>query len=109
MVERQKEQLLSLIYQEAEDNLDFQAELTVSLEVEAIMYESDYEDDEDEEYERSYYDLDYYAEQLTEHNIDEVLNRIVKEMMTGIKNVQNRYDIIGINIFYFKIIIVENL
>ena len=33
LVKKQKEQLLSLIYEEVEDNLDFKAELTIFMEI----------------------------------------------------------------------------
>ena len=111
LVKTHKEQLLSLIYEEVEDNLDFKAELTIVIQMKAKLYEEhedeededDDEDDDEEYYQDDFINVSFRCGEVNEHNIDNILNKSVKDMNNDIKNKQSQYDIKGIDSLFFKV------
>ena len=106
IVRHEREELLSLIF-EVEDNLDYKVKLDIQVQVVAKL--SDREYDENEFSFRDIYFLNAFDEYINEDNMDEVLCKAVEEIKTDIEEDQDKNNMIGIQAFHFRLIIIEDV
>ena len=79
----EKEGLLSLIYEEVEDDLNYRVKLEFSY--------------------REIYFMNDFDEYVDEDNVDEILEKVVEEIKTDLEEDRDKDSIIGIQAFHFKI------
>ena len=106
IITKEKEELLSLIFEEVEDNLDYRVKLDIEVQIMAQLPDREYE-----EKEFSYRDIFFmndFDEYIDEDNIDEILNKTVEEINEDIEDDEDKDNIIGIQAFHFKLVIIEN-
>ena len=102
IIRKQEEELLSLIYEEVEDEPDFSARLIVKAEVVARDPNKEYEDGEFE-----YLKAFAHVDEFNEDNSFPALQDIVEDLMEEIEEHQEQYNVIGIQRFQFKLRITE--
>ena len=90
IITEEQEELLSLIYDEVEDNLNYRVKFDIEVQLVAKLPEK-------------IYFMNAFDEYVDEDNIDYVLDKAVEE--TEIKIVY----IIGIQAFHFKLVIIEDI
>ena len=106
IITKEKEELLSLIFEEVEDNLDFRVKLDIEVQVVAKLPEKEY--GENEFSYREIYFMNDFEEYVDEDNIEEVLNKAVEEINEDIEEDEDKDSIIGIQAFHFKLVIIDN-
>ena len=101
IITEEQEELLSLIYEEVEDDLNYRVKLDVEVQLVAKLREKEYEENEFS-YREIYFlnDLDEYVD---EDHIDYVLDKAVEEINTDIEEDRDKESIIGIQAFHFKL------
>ena len=106
IIKGEKEELLSFLYEEVEDNLDYKFKFDIEVQIMSRLPYKEYEENEFS-YREIYFmnDIDEYVD---EDHIDEVLNKAVEEINEDIDEDEDKDSIIGIQAFHFKLGIVEN-
>ena len=107
IIAEEKEELLTLIYDEVEDDLNYRVKLDVEIQVVAKLPEKEY--GENEFSYREIYFMNDFDEYLDEDNVDEILEKAVEEIKTDIEEDQDKDSIIGIQAFHFKLVIIEDI
>ena len=107
IITEEKEELLSLLYEEVEDDLYFRVKLDIEVQLVAKLPEKEYE--ENELSYREIYFMNDFDEYVDEDNINDVLNKAVEEIQEDIEEDQDKDSIIGIQAFHFKLVIIEDI
>ena len=102
VIRMQERELLSLIYEEVEDEQHFSAKLIVKADVVVKDPNKEYEDEEFE-----YQKALAHVDEINEDNSFPALQDIEEELMDEIKDYQAQYNVIGIRAFHFKLRITE--
>ena len=102
IIRKQERELLSLIYEEVEDEQNFSAQLIVKADVVVKDPNKEYEDEEFE-YQKALVCFD----EINEDNSFPALQDIVEELMDEIKDDREQYNVIGIQAFHFRLRITE--
>ena len=100
IVTEEQEELLSLIYEEVEDDLNYRVKLDIEVQLVANLPEKEYE--ENELSYREIYFMNDFDEYVDEDNINDVLNKAAEEIQEDIEEDQDKDSIIGIQVFHFK-------
>ena len=103
----EQEELLSLIYEEVEDDLNYRVKLDIEVQLTAQLPEKEYEEHEFSC--REMYFMNDFDEYLDEDNIETMLEKTVEEIQTDIEEDQDKDSIIGIQAFHFKLVIIEDI
>ena len=106
IITEKKEELLSLIYEEVEDDLNYRVKLDIEVQLVAKLPEKEY--GENEFSYREIYFMNDFDEYVDEDNVDETLEKAVEEIKTDIED-QDKDGIIGIQAFHFKLVIIEDI
>ena len=106
IITEEKEELLSLIYEEVEDDLNYRVKLDIEVQLVAKLPEKEY--GENEFSYREIYFMNDFDEYVDEDNVDETLEKAVEEIKTDIED-QDKDGIIGIQAFHFKLVIIEDI
>ena len=107
IITEEKEELLSLIYEEVEDDLNYRVKLDIEVQLVAKLPEKEY--GENEFSYREIYFMNDFDEYVDEDNVDEILEKAVEEIKTDIEEDQDKDSIIGIQAFHFKFVIIEDI
>ena len=107
IITEEQEELLSLIYEEVEDDLNYRVKLDIEVQLTAKLPEKEYEENEFSY--REIYFMNDFDEYLDEDNIDTMLEKAVEEIQTDIEEDQDKDSIIGIQAFHFKLVIIEDI
>ena len=107
IITEEKEELLSLLYEEVEDDLNYRVKLDIEVQLVAKLPEKEYE--ENELSYREIYFMNDFDEYVDEDNINDVLNKAVEEIQEDIEEDQDKDSIIGIQAFHFKLVIIEDI
>ena len=114
IINKQKEEILSLIYEEVEHNTDYQSKLDVFLDIRVRHKERKYKEGMFLSLSISFCsnelnsdDDDY--ETINENNINKVLNGAVKKLKNIIQNQNDTFYYFGIQSFGFRLILKENV
>ena len=99
IITEEKEELLSLLYEEVEDDLNYRVKLDIEVQLVAKLPEK-YE--ENELSYREIYFMNDFDEYVDEDNINDVLNKAAEEIQEDIEEDQDKDSIIGIQAFHFK-------
>ena len=91
IITEEQEELLSLIYDEVEDNLNYDIEVQLVAKLPEQIYS-----------------MNAFDEYVDEDNIDYVLDKAVEEMNTDIEEDRDK-DSIRIQAFHFKSVIIEDI
>ena len=83
IITEEKEELLSLIYEEVEDDLNYRVKLDIEVQLVAKPPEKEY--GENEFSYREIYFMNDFDEYVDEDNIDYVLDKAVEEIKTNIE------------------------
>ena len=105
IITEEKEELLSLIYEEVEDDVNYRVKLDIEVQLVAKLPEKEY--GENEFSYREIYFMNDFDEYVDEDNIDEILEKAVEEIKTDIEEDRDKDSIIGIQAFHFKLVIIE--
>ena len=106
IITEEKEELLSSIYEEVEDGLNYRVKLDIEVQLVAKLPEKEY--GENEFSYRDIYFMNDFDEYVDEDNVDEILEKAVEEIKTDIED-QDKDSIIGIQAFHFKLVIIEDI
>ena len=98
----EKEELLSLLFEEVEDDLDCKVKLDIEVQLMAKLPEKEYSENEFS-FREIYFMNDF--EFVDEDKIDEILDKVVKEINEDIEEDEEKDSIIGIQAFHFKLVI----
>ena len=101
IIREEKEELLSLIYEEVEDDLNYRVKLDIEVQIVAKLPEKEYAENEFSY--REIYFMNDFDEYVDEDNVDEILEKAVEEIKTDIEENRDEDSIIGIQAFHFKI------
>ena len=107
IITEEQEELLSLIYEEVEDDLNYRVKLDIEVQLMAKLPEKEYEENEFSY--REIYFMNDFDEYLNEDNIDTMVGKAVEEIQTDIEEDQDKDSIIGIQAFHFKLEIIEDI
>ena len=107
IITEEQEELLSLIYEEVEDDLNYRVKLDIEVQLVAKLPEKEYEEN-DLSY-REIYFMNDFDEYVDEDNINDVLNKAAEEIQEDIEEDQDKDSIIGIQAFHFKLVIIEDI
>ena len=107
IIREEKEELLSLIYEEVEDDLNYRVKVDFEVQIVAELPEKEYEENEFSY--REIYFMNDFDEYVDEDNVDEILEKAVETIKTDIKEDRDKDSIIGIQAFHFKLVIVEDI
>ena len=107
IITEEQEELLSLIYEEVEDDLNYRVKLDIEVQLTAKLPEKEYEENEFSC--REIYFMNDFDEYLDEDNIETMLEKAVEEIQTDIEEDQDKDSIIGIQAFHFKLVIIEDI
>ena len=108
IITEEKEELLSLIYEKVEkDNLIFRVKFNIEVQIVAKFPDKEYGDNEFNY--REIWFMHDFNEYVNEDNIENVLNKADKKINTDIEENQDKDSIIGIQLFHFELIIIENI
>ena len=102
IIMKQENELLSLLYEEIEDEQNFSTRLVVKADVVTRDHNKNFEDGEFE-YQRALVSVD----EINEDNSFPALQDIVEELMDEIREFQEQHYVIGIRAFTFKLRITE--
>ena len=83
IITEEKEELLSLLYEEVEDDLNYRVKLDIEVQLVAELPEKEYE--ENELSYREIYFMNDFDEYVDEDNTNDVLNKAVEEIKTCIE------------------------
>ena len=108
IITEEQEELLSLIYEEVEDDLNYRVKLDIEVQLTAKLPEKEYEENEFS-CSREIYFMNDFDEYLDEDNIETMLEKAVEEIQTDIEEDQDKDSIIGIQAFHFKLVIIEDI
>ena len=102
IITEEQEELLSLIYEEVENDLNYRVKLDIEVQLVAKLPEKEYDEENEFSYREIYFmnDLDEYVD---EDNINYVLDKTVEEINTDIEEDRDKESIIGIQAFHFKL------
>ena len=103
----EEKNILSLIYEEVEDDLNFRIKLDIEVQLVAKLPEKEY--GENEFSHREIYFMNDFDEYVDEDDIDDVLNKADEEINTDIEEDQDKDSIAGIQAFHFKFVIIEDI
>ena len=106
IITEEKQELLSLIFEEVEDCLNYRVKLDIEAQLVAKLPEKEYG-----EHEFSYMEIicmNDFDDYVDEDNVDEILEKAVEEIKTNIED-QDEDSIIGIQAFHFKLVIIEDI
>ena len=106
IITEEKEELLSSIYEEVEDGLNYRVKLDIEVQLVAKLPEK--EDGENEFSYREIYFMNDFDEYVDEDSVGEILEKAVEEIKTDIED-QDKDSIIGIQAFHFKLVIIEDI
>ena len=109
-ITEEQEELLSLIYEEVEDDLNYRVKLDIEVRLTAKLPEKEYEENEFSY--RDIYFMNDFDEYLDEDNMDTMLEKAVEEIQTDIEEDHDKdsiIGIIGIQAFQFKLVIIEDI
>ena len=106
IITEEKEELLSSIYEEVEDGLNYRVKLDIEVQLVAKLPEKEY--GENEFSYREIYFMNDFDEYVDEDNVDQILEKAVEEIKTDIED-QDKDSIIGIKAFHFKLVIIEDI
>ena len=107
IITEEQEELLSLIYEEVEDDLNYRVKLDIEVQLVAKLPEKEYGKHECSY--REIYFMNDFDEYVDEDNIDAVLHKAVEEINTAIEGDQDKDSIIGIQAFHFKLTVIEDI
>ena len=107
ITEEEEEELLSSIYDEVEEDLNYRVKLDIEVQLVAQLPEKEY--GENEFSYREIYFMNDFEEYVNEDNIDEILERAVVEIQEDIDEDRDKDSIIGIQAFHFKLVIIEGI
>ena len=107
IIAEEKEELLSLLYEEVEDDLNYRVKLDIEVQLTAKLQEKEYEENEFSC--REIYFMNDFDEYVDEDNINDVLNKAVEEIQEDIEEDQDKDSIIGILAVHFKLAIIEDI
>ena len=107
IITEEQEELLSLIYEEVEDDLNYRVKLDIEVQLAAKLPEKEYEEN-DLSY-REIYFMNDFDEYVDEDNINDVLNKAAEEIQEDIEENQDKDSIIEIQAFHFKLVIIEDI
>ena len=107
LITEEQEELLSSIFEEVEDDLNYSVKLDIEVQLTAKLPEKEYEENEFSC--REIYFMNDFDENLDEDNIETMLEKAVEEIQTDIEEDQDKDSIIGIQAFHFKLVIVEDI
>ena len=93
IITEEKEKLLSLIYEEVEDDLNYRVKLDIEVQLVAKLPEKEY--GENEFSYRDIYFMNDFDEYVDEDNIDYVLDKAVEEIKADIEEDRDKDSIIG--------------
>ena len=96
MITEEQEELLSLIFDEVENILNYKVKFDIEVQLVAKLPEK-------------IYFMNDFDEYVDEDNIDYVLDKTVEEMKTDIEENRDKDSIIGIQAFHFKLVIIEDI
>ena len=99
IIREEKEELLSLIYEEVEDDLNYRVKLDIEVQIVAKLPEKEYEENEFSY--REIYFMNDFDEYVDEDYVDEILGKAVEEIKTDIEEDRDKDSIIGIQAFSF--------
>ena len=103
----EEEELLSSIYDEVEEDLNYRVKLDIEVQLVAQLPEKEY--GENEFSYREIYFMNDFEEYVDEDNIDEILERAVVEIQEDIDEDRDKDSIIGIQACHFKLVIIEGI
>ena len=109
IITEEQEELLSLIYEEVEDDLNYRVKLDIEVQLTAKLPEKEYEENELSYREIKIYFMNDFDEYVDEDNINDVLNKAAEEIQEDIEEDQDKDSIIGIQAFHFKLVIIEDI
>ena len=109
IITEEKEELLSLLYEEVEDDLNYRVKLDIEVQLVAKLREKEYGENQ-----FIYREIDFmndFDEYVDEDDIDgdDVLNKADEEINTDIEEDQDKDSTIGIHTFHFELIIIEDI
>ena len=107
IITEEEEELLSSIYDEVEEDLNYRVKLDIEVQLVAQLPEKEY--GENEFSYREIYFMNDFEEYVNEDNIDEILERAVVEIQEDIDEDRDKDSIIGIQAFHFKLVIIEGI
>ena len=107
IITEEREELLSLLFEEVEDNPHYKVKLDIEVQLVAKLPDREY--GENEYSFREIYFMNDIGEYIDEHNIDEILDKAVDEIQEDIDEDEDKDDIIGVQAFHFKLIIIERV
>ena len=102
----EQEELLSLIYEEVEDSVDFKVKLDIEAQIVAKLPDREYGENEFS-YREIYY-INDFDEYVNEYNLSHILNQAVDEIQEDIDEDPDKDSIIGIQAFHFKLIVIDS-
>jgi hypothetical protein len=105
IITEEKEELLSLIYEEVEDDVNYRVKLDIEVQLVAKLPEKEY--GENEFSYREIYFMNGFDEYVDKDNIDYVLDKAVEEIQEDIDEDYDKDSIIGIQAFHFELVIIE--
>ena len=107
IITEEKEELLSLLYEEVEDDLNYRIKLDIEVQLVATLREKEYGENQ-----FIYREIDFmndFDEYVDEDDIDDVLNKADEEMNTDIEEDQDKDSTIGIHTSHFELLIIEEI
>ena len=106
IITEEKEELLSLLYEEVEYDLNYRVKVDIEVQLVAKLREKEYGENQ-----FIYREIDFmndFDEYVDEDDIDDVLNED-EEINTDIEEDQDKDSTIGIHTFHFELIIIEEI
>ena len=106
IITEEKEELLSLLYEEVEYDLNYRVKVDIEVQLVAELREKEYGENQ-----FIYREIDFmndFDEYVDEDDIDDVLNED-EEINTDIEEDQDKDSTIGIHTFHFELIIIEEI
>ena len=95
--------MLSLLFEEVEDDLDYKVKLDIEVQLMAKLPEKEYSENEFSF--REIYFMNDFDEFVDEDNIDEILDKAVKEINEDIEEDEEKNSMVGIQAYHFKLVI----
>ena len=106
IITEEKKELLSLI-EEVEDDLNYIVKLDIEVQLVEKLPEKEYGEN-DFSY-REIYFMNDFDEYVDEDNVDEILDKAVEEIQENTDEDNDKDSIIGIQLFHFKLMIIEDI
>ena len=102
----EQEEILSLIYEEVEDSLDFKVELEIEAQIVAKLPDREYGENEFS-YREIYFIDDFDDDYVNQYNLSQTLNQAVDEIQEDIDEDPEKDSILGIQAFHFKLTVID--